>query len=237
MFDISYKKEELKIFDNLDFPRLISYPRTGSHWFRILMEAYLNEPSIVQSFFNPRPSNIWGFHIHHRYIAKPHPSEGPVFGLKNVIYLYRNPADTIFSIMKYEGNIPENWDGQKSIDLAEAFEKYKLEYYKHLQFYLNNQSNITNLHFIKYEEIRDNGAQTFQSCIKFLNRPWNPKRFDEIYKHCNKKLTKRLTPHDPAALNIEEITKKELVTAQRSAFKNIFLEDIKKTFDPLLVKK
>jgi len=56
MFDIIYKIDELNIFNDLSFPRLISYPRTGSHWFRILMEVYLTMPSAVQSFFKSRSS-------------------------------------------------------------------------------------------------------------------------------------------------------------------------------------
>ena len=49
MFDITKKMEELNVFGDVYLPCLISYPRTGSHWFRILMEAYLREPSAVQS--------------------------------------------------------------------------------------------------------------------------------------------------------------------------------------------
>ncbi len=32
---------------NPDLPYLISYPRTGSHWLRLVMEEYFDKPSLV----------------------------------------------------------------------------------------------------------------------------------------------------------------------------------------------
>jgi len=235
MFDISEKINELKVFEDASLPRLISYPRTGSHWFRILMEMYLREPSAVQSFFHPPDAvkSIWGFHIHHRIIAEPHPSEGPIAGLKNAIYLYRSPLNTVFSQMKYHGAIPSDWDGMPNDHILTEMKKYKQEYYNHLDFYLNNKSNISNIHYIKYEDLQSAPSETFEACMNFLNRQWDPHIFHQIYLRCDKTLTKKLTPHDNSAVNIDEIINKETMQEQKDIFWALYGEEITSTFEDL----
>jgi hypothetical protein len=36
--------------DNPDFPYLVSYSRTGSHWLRMIMELYFEKLSLVRVF-------------------------------------------------------------------------------------------------------------------------------------------------------------------------------------------
>jgi hypothetical protein len=236
MFDITEKIKEFNVFNDKTVPRLISYPRTGSHWFRILMEAYLREPAAVQSFFHaPKDvTSIWGFHIHHRLIKEPHPSEGPVGGLKNVIYLYRKPIDTIFSQMKYHNVIPSQWNGKPNNNIISGMKKFKQEYYDHLDFYLNNKSNIPNLHYVQYEDLQSSPINTFEGCINFLGKQWNQQQFHEIYLKCDKQLTKKLTPHDAAAVNIDEITRQQIMSKQRDDFLNICGEEINYEFKDLV---
>ena len=87
MYDITYLLEQKNIMSDLGFPRLVSYPRTGSHWLRILVEKYTGIPSVVQSFFDNNPKEVWGFHIHDRIVGSWEPTEGPTTNLKKVIYL------------------------------------------------------------------------------------------------------------------------------------------------------
>jgi hypothetical protein len=37
--------------DNPDFPYLVSFSRTGSHWLRMVMELYFEKPSLVRVLF------------------------------------------------------------------------------------------------------------------------------------------------------------------------------------------
>jgi hypothetical protein len=235
MFDITQKLHELKVFKDMSLPRLISYPRTGSHWFRILMESYLQKPSAVQSFFHraEEVNSIWCFHIHHRLIDKPHHSEGPVTGLQNAIYLYREPTDTIFSQMKYHNAISPSWDGNPTDKIVDEMKKFKDEYYNHLDFYLNNKSKISNIHYIRYEDLQFNPFETFKKCIDFLGKEWDLQKFHQIYLHCDKRLTKKLTPHDNAVVNIDEITRKQIMDSQRDAFRDLYGNEISETFKDL----
>lgn len=226
MYDITYKLKEFGVFNDTSFPRLISYPRTGSHWFRILMEAYLQKPSVVQSFFDPNPKEIWGFHIHHRHIDKPHHSEGPVTGLNKAIYLYRNPVDTIFSQLKYHGIIPIDWDGNGNLSLDDEIQKFSHEYFLHLKFYLNNASNIDEILYIKYEDLAGDPENAFKKCVEFLNEEWKAERFKTIYSLCDKSLTKKLTPHDVQAVDSLKINNKALSKHQKECFVKSYKEHI-----------
>ena len=37
-------------YEDITFPFLVSFPRTGSHWLRMLMELYFDKPSLTRSF-------------------------------------------------------------------------------------------------------------------------------------------------------------------------------------------
>ena len=208
--------------DNIEMPRLISYPRTGSHWFRIMMELYLECPSLVQSFFTINPNKVWGFHIHNRWINNPDKFEGQIKNLEKAIYLYRDPVDTIYSQIRYH---------KDTIDSVEIVNKYVQEYSDHLEFYLNNKPNIKNIHFLRYEDLKLNPVSSFLSCIEFLGGKIDEDKFLKIYSFCDKSLTKKLTPHDPQALDAREILDTNNVKNQKQIFVQKFSKLIKEKID------
>ena len=220
MYDLTNLAIKLRVNeDNTELTRLISYPRTGSHWFRIMMEMYMECPSIVQSFFIPNPTKVWGFHIHHRIIDEPDRFEGPIKNLEKAIYLYRDPVDTIYSLIRYH---------KESTDSQEIVDKYTTEYHNHLEFYLNNTSNIGKLHFVRYEDLKKNPSDTFLSCIEFLGEKTNEEKFSKIYSLCDKNLTKKLTLHDPQALATIELTDSKTAKERKQEFFQKFSNSIKK---------
>lgn len=231
MYDITHILIQKNIINDLKFPRLVSYPRTGSHWLRILVEKYTGFPSVVQSFFDPNPQIVWGFHIHNREIQKFEESEGPTTGLKKVIYLYRDPVDTIYSQMKYHKDLPFLWDGKNSDIISMKVQNYIKEYFNHMNRWLKNNQDIESLLSIKYEELQNNPSETFKKVIDFLNFDWNEEKFQNVYKECDKFLTKKVTPHDQNVLNSEEIFHKDLADNQRKMFKFLFKDQINKKFE------
>ena len=76
-----------------DFPWLISFPRTGSHWLRMIMELYFEKPSLMRFFYY---KDARDFTCYHR-----HDVELSIEGCRSVIYLYRNPRDTVYSLVRY----------------------------------------------------------------------------------------------------------------------------------------
>jgi hypothetical protein len=230
MYDITYLLRQKNVMSDLAFPRLVSYPRTGSHWLRILVEKYTGIPSAVQSFFDSNPQKIWGFHIHDRVVGHWEASEGPTRELKKVIYLYREPVDTIYSQMKYHKNLPAGWDGSNSPFIAQKVNEYIEEYYNHIKRWIFNNQDVSEILIVKYEDLVSKPEQTFEQVLHFLGFEWDEARFKEVYCFCDKQLTKKVTPHDENALNIEEITNQNSVRKQKDNFKILFSDKIRNRF-------
>jgi len=72
---------------------LVSFPRTGSHYLRMLMEVYFERPSLTRVFYFPEKKNYLTLHTHDLDLEVKHPT---------VIYLYRDPVDTVYSQLKYQ---------------------------------------------------------------------------------------------------------------------------------------
>lgn len=217
-----YPKIEDFYSDN-DFPRLISYPRTGSHWLRIMMEDYLGMPCGPQAFFHP-DATPWGLHVHDRFVGQGAFQEGPVVNLKKVIYLHRNPIDTIFSQMVYDGNL----------DFAnEDVEKLVTEYSLHLDRWLHNNEDIEELLDITYEEIKENTPAALRSVLVFLGYEIDDDRIQAVCKSSSKSKTKTVTPHDPMALNEQSLNDPLTYNVHKEIFREKFGETISKRFEGL----
>ena len=81
-----------KFIANPDNTFLVSFPRTGSHWLRMLTELYFGRPSLVRVFYYSERQDFLMLHAHDL--------ELDVERLR-VIYLYRHPVETIFSQLYY----------------------------------------------------------------------------------------------------------------------------------------
>ena len=89
-------------------PLFISYPRTGSHWINAVMEMFFERPRLPESrvtFLDPKRDD-WAWFHDHDTIAwdKLHIKNTNDHGKNNVLYLYRNPIDTVFSWIVYNFN-------------------------------------------------------------------------------------------------------------------------------------
>ena len=49
---------------NPDNPFIISFPRTGSHWLRMLMELYFDKPMLTRKFFLLDREDYMAIHTH-----------------------------------------------------------------------------------------------------------------------------------------------------------------------------
>lgn len=231
MYDITQQLEDRNIFDDMSFPRLVSYPRTGSHWLRMMLEVHLGMPSYVQSFFDPNPTQCWGFHIHNRLIEEPHHTEGPVVGLDNVIYLYRDPIDTIFSQLRYEKKLSNSWDGEVNGRLDQDVEKISQEYYIHLKRWLSNNSDVKNFMSLTYEDLKDDPVGKLMTISTFLGMGGTIDTASEAVRRCDKSLTKKLTPHDNSALNDQSLNRPDQYADQKRLFASRYGSTITEKFE------
>ena len=186
-----------------DFLRLISYPRTGSHWFRIIIEMYSNRPSMVETFFNSDWEGVWGYHMHNRYVDKAHNEPG--FGkgngdirlyntLNNVIYLSRNPVDVIYSQLKYD----DNFDEENYKDVSE-------EYLKHLDFW-KNEATAEKIIYVDYDDLKNDPHETFKKVFKFIGGiKYNSLKLDKTLRKCTKEKTQFLTTSNGRVMCEEQL--------------------------------
>jgi hypothetical protein len=179
---------------NEDFPYLISFPRTGSHWFRMLLEQYANRPLLVRSFFDHGNKDFLLYHTHDMNLTLQR---------KNIIYLYRNPTDIIFSQLNYyqqdvfDKNLVHFWANQ---------------YAAHLSHWIFLESASSSKIFITYEGLKNNLSSEFKKATNFLNLDWNQELLNTTYKNTSKKTVEDKTQYNKQVMNTskEYQEKKEL---------------------------
>ena len=167
---------------NPDLPLLVSYPRTGSHWIRMIIEHYLQKPCLPRGFVLDSATSFWANHEHDKELILRNP-------LGKVLYLYRNPIDVVYSEMMYERG---NFDS--SVDY------YSSTYYKHLDRWLNTTSDIREIHYITYEDLCRNSRAAIEGVLKFLNFPLDEACLAESINFTTKSRVKKSVSHDPKAL-------------------------------------
>ena len=210
-------------YENHDLPRLVSYPRTGSHWLRIILEAYLEMPCGPQAFLFP-DNDPWGIHVHDRAVGQGAHQEGPITHLKKVIYLHRDPVNVIFSQFKYEGRT----------SVAESdVEKLICEYAAHLQRWRFDNTDVGSILDITYEEIKLYPPVALTKIIKFLDYTVDDLKITSVCNQVDKELTKKMTPHDPRALNTQALLTPDAYKAERAAFSAVFANKITDRFKGL----
>jgi hypothetical protein len=97
----------------------------------------------------------WGHHVHDvRDDCRGH--QGLESGFEKVIYLYRNPLDTIFSICRYDDNY--SW---------EHVEKYTENCVEHFQKWFNIL-DCDKILYVQYEDLQKNPEHGFMRLLNFI---------------------------------------------------------------------
>lgn len=115
---------------------LVSFPRTGSHWLRMIMELYFGRPSLTRVFYYPECSDYLTLHTHDLDLQVER---------SHVIYLYRNPVDTIFSQLSYH---------KERLGDHERITYWSDLYGRHLDKWLQQESFTTHKIILTYEALK-----------------------------------------------------------------------------------
>ena len=192
---IAFRELIPKYTSDTNFPFFVSFPRTGSHWFRIVMELYLGIPCLVESWTIKKPRTFWSYHRHDRYLDE-------VKNRSNVLYLYRHPVGTICSEMYY-------WEK----NFSEHIDEYIKLYSGHLIRWLYNHNDVNNFEAITYEGFKNNPATTVSRALSFLQicYPGNltyeidENKIMNCYNNSSKQKIKEMTKvSNPKAVNIND---------------------------------
>lgn len=154
-----------KRMDNL--PLFISFPRCGSHWLNCVMELYFNRPRLREgrtTFLPPTRQDWMWFHDHDLELN---------LNRKNVLYLYRNPVDVLFS---------DTMSEKEEINEKFIFNRAKL-YNKHLKLYLLEYQVKC---YIRYEDLIKDFNTTFAIATKFFNKEFDTNQLEK----CKRTVTK-----------------------------------------------
>lgn len=228
------------LLPNLKIPRLVSYPRTGSHWLRLMLEAYVGKYCAPTRFFTATPNVIWGIHIHNRDVDNHDEVEGPCDNLEKVIYLYRDPKDTVYSQLKYDNTIPIGWnadDDNDNLIIEENMMKLINEYKNHLLKWKDNNQGVNKFLQISYEQLKEDTAAALRLILNFLdpNHICDDERIEQTVNFVSKDLTNAATEYsDQQALNNEVINNPEVYENSRDKFKEIYNEIFEKEFANLI---
>jgi len=190
---IAFRESIPKYTSDPDFPFFVSFPRTGSHWFRIVMELYLGIPCLVESWTIKKPRTFWAYHRHDRYLEE-------VDNRNNVLYLYRNPVETLCSEMYY-------WEK----DFSDHIDEYISIYSNHLIRWLYNHDDVNLFEAITYEDFKDNPIPIVSKALSFLQichhgdstYDIDKNKIISCYEQASKQKIKEMTKvSNPKAVNI-----------------------------------
>jgi hypothetical protein len=211
------EKPSLEILDHqiwrdfLDDPRnpaLVSFPRTGSHWLRMLMELQFERPTLIRIFFYFDSREFLCWHTHDDDLS---------FERDRVIYLHRDPVDTVYSQLRYLGAdvfVPEN--------VVACCDQYLA----HLRKWLVGRGARQEKLVLTYQDLESDPGAALKSVADFLGLPWNPSRCREVVEIVSKELVRNKTKRDDARVINSLANYKD----GRSQFRGQFEETIRQHF-------
>ena len=182
---ITDKKLLRRFIDNADFPFLVSFPRTGSHWLRMIMELYFERPSLARVFYYPKRKDYLTLHTHDMDLD---------LYRRNVIYLYRNPIPTVYSQMRYENE--DRTD-------VERIRYWSDRYGDHLTKWLTDEDVSERKTIIHYEHLQNDLTEEFSKVTAHFGQTLDIDRLTRATARVSKEEVNRKTTHDPQVVNLK----------------------------------
>jgi hypothetical protein len=169
-----------------DNPFLVSFPRTGSHWLRMMLELYFQRPTLVRAFYFPESQD---FLLRHHHDMDLHVER------RNVIYLYREPVATIYSQLRYEN---------EPLDAADRIAYWTDLYGRHLDKWLVQENFTTKKTVVTYEGLMSNLATEFAYVTAHFGRKVDSEHLHEVAAQVTKNEVKSKTVHDEKVVTMGE---------------------------------
>lgn len=194
------QKIAAKYTGNPDFPFLVSFPRTGSHWLRMMMELYFDKPSLLL-LFNKRYDEVNDYTCYHTHDMELEVEQ------KNVLYLYRDPVETIYSQL--------NFHKEATTDTTRILH-WTTIYGNHLDKWLYKENFTTQKTILTYQGLKNDLPAEFKKVCDFFEEVFDEAKIKAIAVQVSKDKIKSKTKHDPRVIN----TKHDYVDQRRVFKKN-----------------
>jgi len=188
-----FKKDSLVVDDprtvkaflsNPDFPFLVSFPRTGSHWLRMLMELYFMKPALVRAFYFQDAVDFTCYHTHDMNLDVER---------RNVIYLYRDPVHTIYSQLRYY---------RENVDDIDRIKYWSMLYGNHLSKWLVRENITQKKTIITYEGLKLDVYEEFGKVCRHFGIALDADRLATLVKRISKDELKKVTRHDQQVVDL-----------------------------------
>lgn len=176
-----------KFISNPEFPYLVSFSRTGSHWLRMMMELYLEKPSLKLLFFTDveQAKDYSCYHTHDMDLqVRP----------RNVIYLYRNPVETIFSQMTYH---------EQDLTDVELVLAWADHYARHVKWWVLDEDFTSKKVILTYEGLKNDIEGEFKKISEFFGVPYDQELVNSVAANVSKEKISEKTKHDPKVINLD----------------------------------
>lgn len=170
--------------DNPSFPYLVSFSRTGSHWLRMIMELYFEKPSLVRAFYFKDAKDFTCYHTHDMDLE---------LRRQNVIYLYRNPVETVYSQLRYYNENPNDKD---------RCAHWTKLYARHLSKWLVHDDFTQKKTVLTYEGMKSNMAQEFAKVCAHFGQELDEGKLKRALEKVSKGELKKKTGHDQQVVNL-----------------------------------
>jgi hypothetical protein len=151
----------------------------------MIMELYFEKPSLVLIFYYKDARDFTCYHRHDLELS--------IEGCRNVIYLYRNPVDTVYSQLSYHKEDVSNVNGIRH--WAEL-------YGKHLSKWLFEETFTIQKTVITYEGMKGDMHETFAKVCQHFGTTLDRCKLDNVLKQVSKKTLKKKTKHDFQVINL-----------------------------------
>jgi hypothetical protein len=164
---------------------MVSFPRTGSHWLRMLMELYFKRPTLKLVFYYPEVTNYLAYHTHDNLLDMEHPT---------VLYLYRDPVDTVYSQLSFY---------KESLNSMERIAYWSDLYGGHLDKWLHQERFTSKKTVLRYEGLKKDMFAEFEKVTTHFGASFDAQKLEQAAAQTSKAEIQRKTPHDTRVINLQ----------------------------------
>lgn len=190
---------------------LVSFPRTGSHWLRMLMELYFERPLLTRTFYFPKRNDYLLLHTHDMDLQVKR---------LNVIYLYRDPVDTVYSQLKYCGE-----STQDRLRILHWTQRYGC----HLAKWLVNEGFTTSKTIVRYENLTNNICAEFAKVTGHFGKGFDADKLEACASRVSKGEVKRQSNYNQQVMNTGRAYEEQRVEFREEQSEFVW-KGIKRTF-------
>lgn len=172
---------------NPDNPCLVSFPRTGSHWLRMVIERYFDRPLLVRSFFHPGRRDFLLLHDHDMELQ---------LAPRNVLYLFRGPVDTVFSQLGYY---------REPLDDPRCIAHWSMRYALHLSKWMIDRSPDVRCTVLRYEDLKADLPAAFRAVCAHFDHPFDEARVRAAAEGITREQVRETSStYNPAVMTVSE---------------------------------